>query len=190
MFHSSRAKNFLITGRPGSGKTTACMRIVEILRKRGIEVDGFISREVRRGGSRIGFELIDLKTGERDWLAHISIRSPFRVSKYGVNPDAVRKIAIGAIDRALRESDVVVIDEIAKMELTVPEFENKVIEALDSDKIVLATIQLKKSHPAIARIKSREDIEMIYLNPENRDEVPEMVARKILNILGSSPQSI
>ncbi|RLE84656.1 MAG: NTPase, partial [Thermoprotei archaeon] len=48
-------KNVLVTGRPGIGKTTAVLRAAEELRRRGLRIGGMVSREVRRGGVRVGF---------------------------------------------------------------------------------------------------------------------------------------
>jgi nucleoside-triphosphatase len=60
------AKNVLVTGRPGVGKTTAVTRAVEELKKHGLRVGGFISREERKEGVRTGFVVIDLETSEGD----------------------------------------------------------------------------------------------------------------------------
>jgi len=51
-------KIFFLTGRPGIGKTTVLLRIVEKLKKEGLKVDGLISREVREDGARVGFKII------------------------------------------------------------------------------------------------------------------------------------
>jgi hypothetical protein len=48
-------KNFLLTGRPGSGKSTVIGRTVELLRERGVRVGGVVCPEVREGGGRVGF---------------------------------------------------------------------------------------------------------------------------------------
>jgi len=61
-----------VTGRPGIGKTTVLLNATEKLKARGYIVGGMISREVRQNGSRVGFELVDLKTTEKGWLAHIN----------------------------------------------------------------------------------------------------------------------
>jgi len=51
-----------ITGPPGSGKTTTVIRVAEMLRRRGYTVGGMITRELREGRTRVGFEIEDLLT--------------------------------------------------------------------------------------------------------------------------------
>ena len=59
----------LLTGAPGVGKTTVLTKTVDALKAKGINVGGMISREVREGGVRVGFEILDLSSGKRGWLA-------------------------------------------------------------------------------------------------------------------------
>ena len=48
---------FLLTGRPGCGKTTLIRRLVEGL---GVSAGGFYTEEIRRGSRREGFALVTL----------------------------------------------------------------------------------------------------------------------------------
>src|SRR3990170_3204199 len=75
----------LLTGRPGCGKTTL---IRETVRALGVSASGFYTEEVRAGGRRLGFDLITLD-GRRACLASVHSRSRLRVSKYGVEMDAL-----------------------------------------------------------------------------------------------------
>ncbi|MEM4473756.1 MAG: nucleoside-triphosphatase [Candidatus Bathyarchaeia archaeon] len=56
----------LVTGKPGSGKTTAILKVAEALKAEGYRIGGMISREVREEGTRVGFEIIDLNSYNRD----------------------------------------------------------------------------------------------------------------------------
>ena len=78
----------LSTGDPGCGKTTL---IQHVLAELSVPAGGFYTQEVREGGTRKGFEIITLD-GRRAILAHVNIRGPKKVGKYGVNLAArVRK---------------------------------------------------------------------------------------------------
>ena len=104
---------YLLTGRPGTGKTSLVKQAVaEMKGKAG----GFYTEEIRSGGARQGFRLVTLD-GHSTILAHIDIHSPYRVSKYGVDIDSLDKVGVAALYKASRQCELVVIDEIGKMEL-------------------------------------------------------------------------
>jgi len=162
--------NILITGKPGVGKTTLIRKLIEEL---NLDAGGFYTQEMRIGGRRVGFKIITLD-GEESILAHVDIKSPYRVSKYGVNLEGLEKVGVESIWRALEENDIVVIDEIGKMELFSPRFKEAVNSALNSDKIVLATILLAPN-PYTDKIKRRQDVKLFYLTQENRGKIKEEI---------------
>jgi len=159
-------KAYLLSGAPGSGKTTI---IKEVLSKVGKSAGGFYTEEIRDQGIRQGFRIITLD-GKNATLAHSGIRSPYRVSKYGVDISSMDEVAIPAVREAIRSRDIVVIDEIGKMELFSYSFRDAVIEALESEKRVLGTIMLA-SHPWADVVKRRAEVEIISVTRFNRSEV-------------------
>ncbi|MEM5798681.1 MAG: nucleoside-triphosphatase, partial [Candidatus Aenigmatarchaeota archaeon] len=130
--------NILITGRPGCGKSRLLQEIVKEL---NLKVGGIVTPEIRKRGERIGFEIVDIATGKRQLMAGIGIKGP-KVSKYGVNISAI-EFGIKAIERAIKEAELIVIDEIGKMELCHPDFDAAVRKAFLCGKPVLACVQLK-----------------------------------------------
>ncbi|MGB9756561.1 MAG: nucleoside-triphosphatase, partial [Candidatus Bathyarchaeales archaeon] len=72
----------LLTGSPGIGKTTVLLKASTALKAKGYSVGGMISREVRLCGTRVGFEILDLKSGTRGWLAHVNQPTGPQVGKY------------------------------------------------------------------------------------------------------------
>jgi len=176
-------KAFLLTGRPGVGKTTVLLRVVEKLRRQGFNIGGLISREVREDGFRVGFKIIDLDSGREGWLAHVRQPVGPKVGKYRVCMRDLESIGVEAILRATRESHVAVIDEIGPMELFSQLFRKAVIEALNSEKTILGTIHYRGKTPFIAEIKRREDVKIIEVTRRNREELPEEICRDVLRIL-------
>lgn len=165
-------KALLITGKPGCGKTTLIR--VALARSRA-GAGGFYTEEIRERGRRCGFRIVTLD-GRNAVLAHVDIHSPYRVGQYGVDLKILEGIAVPAIRDAISAHNVVVIDEIGKMELFSPRFREAVLEALGSGKKVLATIMLTKS-PFADRLKSRPDVSTVMLDRDNWQAVLSGVVR-------------
>ncbi len=164
--------NLLITGFPGCGKSTLVNRIADRVKQEGLKVGGISTPEFRLDtGRRGGFLIHDIATGAEQVMASIDISSPVKVGRYGVNLNAIREIGVTAIDYATTSAELIVIDEIGKMELTVPEFQRAVVMAFDSSKPVLGTIGLKLKTHFVNQIKNRNDVTILTLTPEVRPTV-------------------
>jgi len=150
------SKVILLTGPPGCGKTTLIRRIVDAIQ---MPAGGFYTREIREQGVRKGFEIITLD-GQRGILAHVGIRSTKRISKYGVDLAVLDSLAVAAIEEAVAEQRLVVIDEIGPMEILSDRFCRVVIQALESPSFVLGTIA-KRSMPFTDRVKSMPGVKVI-----------------------------
>ena len=158
----------LLTSQPGVGKTTLIKTVIE--RMGSVNMAGFYTTEIRFRGSRRGFELQGL-SGERRTLAHVEIDSLHRVGRYGVDTKGFETF-LATMDLLSPDVDLIVIDEIGKMELFSNRFRDLVCEALNSDKQVLATISLK-GNEFIREIKQRSDIRLLEVTHGNRDRLAE-----------------
>jgi len=164
----------LLTGKPGTGKTAL---IKEALARTKVKGGGFYTEEIRTGGIRQGFRIVTID-GQEAILAHVGISSPYQVSKYRVDTDTLNRVGVSALRRALKEADLIVIDEIGKMELLSPWFREAVTQAINSGKKVLGTIMLNP-HPFADEIKRYPEVETLLVTRDNRTEV----MRKVLNWL-------
>lgn len=173
----------LLTGNPGVGKTTVLTKAVNILKESGVCVGGMISREVRENGARVGFEILDLTSGRRGWLAHINQQGGPQVGKYRVNLSDLDAVGAAAIAEAAEKCAAVAIDEIGPMELFSEKFKEAVQKVLESQKPTVAIIHWKTNDKLIKAAKSREDAEILTVTQENRDKLPEIIAQKILDAL-------
>ncbi|MFN3476085.1 MAG: NTPase [Candidatus Methylomirabilales bacterium] len=168
-------KAFLITGRPGVGKTTLLKRIVE---KLPLKVGGFYTEEIREGGKRVGFKITTLD-GEEGLLSRVGFPSPFKVGRYGVDLQSFERIGVEALRRALKECDLLVVDEIGKMELSSETFRAVLEEALKRGKSLLGTI-LEKPHPWIDQFKARPGVFLFRLTERNREEIERELLDQLL----------
>ena len=171
----------LLTGNPGVGKTTVLTKAVSTLKQKGYCVGGMISREVRKGGTRVGFELLDLNGGRRGWLARVNQKHGPQVGKYRVNLEDLDAIGAEAITEAVAQCDIIAIDEIGPMELFSEKFKQATRKALESRKPVLAVVHWKAKDRLIREAKNREDTEMFTVTQENRDKLPEAIVEKAVS---------
>ncbi len=171
----------LLTGGPGVGKTTI---IKQALDSTHIKAGGFFTEEIRESGVRRGFRLVTLD-GESAILAHTGIKSPYRVSRYGVDIEGLDRVGVAALREATRVRDVVVIDEIGKMELFSPDFREAVLESVNNDKRVLGTIMLS-SHPWADQIRQNPNVFIITVTRTNHRDVLEQVLQWLDSTINDS----
>ena len=161
--------NILIRGKPRSGKSTLIQKLVKLLKQQGKKIGGIITPEIREK-QRLGFEIIDMMTGERGILAHVNQEEGPKISRYRVNLHDLVDIGVKAIRKAIEgNADFIIIDEIGKMELFSEEFKAVVWEALDLQKVLGTIGQI--SHPFVSKIYGRGDLKVFSLGPQNRDAV-------------------
>ena len=175
-----------LTGYPGIGKTTVIKKVVESLKSAGLNIGGFISYEVREKGRRVGFRILDLKTGQEGWLAHIKQPVGPRISKYKVNLKDLENVGVKSLENAIKQADLIVIDEIGPMELFSGSFRIAVKKAIESDKAILGTIHYRARDPLIKMIKNCKDINIMEVTVANRNDLPKRILEKFLSLLSIS----
>ena len=178
----SRPPRYFYTGKPGVGKSTIVKRIVEEAKRLGCKVGGIAAPEVRLGGRRVGFRLVDVGRGVEGWLAKTGHLGP-RIGKYGVVVEDVERIGVPALQYALRECDIIVIDEIGPMELIVPQLKEAIRQALESPKPLVGVVHrtLRSRHPDIYRLVAGSG-RIILVTEDNRERLLEeapIVAEKL-----------
>lgn len=160
------------------GKTTVLTRTVGVLKKQGHSVGGMLSSEVRESGVRVGFEILDVASNSRGWLAQVNLKGGPQLGKYRVNVADLNSVGVQAITQAVGTCEVVVIDEIGPMELFSEKFKEAVRQALESRKLVIAVMHWKAQNQLITEVRNRGDAETVVVTVENREKLPELLAEK------------
>lgn len=129
--------NIFITGRPQTGKSTLVKKVKEDLEKSGFDVGGILTPEIRVGKKREGFKIVSTD-GWKGVLASKETLGP-KFAGYKINMEDLRTAA-DKIENFLETKDIIIIDEIGKMEFFSDKFKKIVDKAIESDKKLLAVL--------------------------------------------------
>ncbi len=177
------SRNLFLTSRPGAGKTTAIQRALGQLSP--VRLGGFTTAEIRDERGRLGFYAAGLD-GPRIVLAHVRLRSPHRVGRYGVDVTSFERDIVPLLDPRRHDVDLFVVDEIGKMECFSPRFRAVILELLEDPRPVLGTIALRGS-PFIEQVRRRPDVRLVEVTPSNRDSLPDLIAALVRPWLDNLP---
>jgi len=166
-----------LTGVPGVGKSTVVGLVAEKMKLDSLTVGGMTSGDLRSGSARVGFEIRNLMTNEVGVLAHVNQATGPKIGKYRVNGEDLDKVGAEAISSAVKDADLIVIDEVGPMELTSARFKDAVQAALGCGKPVLGTVHRNAQDPLVREIRSGQRIEVIEVTRENRDTLVDILAQ-------------
>jgi nucleoside-triphosphatase len=138
-----------ITGLPGSGKTQTLLRIIQLLEQ------------------------------EDAVFAHEKLKSRIRSGRYGVNLAALEDLGARALKEAREGADVIVIDEVGKMEVESELFTKSVVDTLDTNKSIVMTLHKKSRNPLLQDIRRRDELRLLEVTPVNKN----LLAFKIVHLL-------
>ncbi|MFP4170804.1 MAG: NTPase [Methanomassiliicoccales archaeon] len=161
-----------ITGLPGAGKTHALLKVIEMLEDQEMKVGGMVTQPIIEERKRTGFRLVDWITKEEAVLAHVDIQSKVKVARFGVDLKALENLGVPALKRAQEEADVIVVDEVGRMEVESEVFVNTVKDALDEDTPIILTLHKKSRNPLLQDIRRRDDVRILEVTPINRNLLP------------------
>lgn len=178
---SSKSPKILLTGPPGCGKTTTLIRITANLDPG--KVAGFYTQEIRQNNTRKGFRWKRLD-GPDGILAHIDIKGPPRVGKYGVDVAGFEKSVLPVLDTEHDYTELFVIDEIGKMECLSGKFVAAIRRLFASDRAVLATVA-KKGTGLISEVKNHPGVKLFNLTHQEQDKTVAEISQ-ILSFLKKS----
>lgn len=109
---------YIITGAIGEGKTTQVQKLVEELKAGNVSVKGIYSPRIMADGKTTGYDVVDIDSGLRVPFLRVDSESESKkIGRYSINPAAI-EAGLESLSVALDSNpDVIVADEIGKMEL-------------------------------------------------------------------------
>lgn len=161
-----------ITGLPGAGKTQSLTRVIEMLEKEGKIVGGMITQPVVEHNRRTGFYVMNWLSKEKEIFAHIRFSSKIVIGRYGVNLETLDIVGVKALEQAGEQAEIIVIDEIGKMEVESDRFVDAVKNVLDLEKTVIMTLHKKSRNALLQEIRRRDDVRILEVTPINRNLLP------------------
>jgi nucleoside-triphosphatase len=161
-----------ITGLPNAGKTQALIKVIEMLEEGDQKVGGMITEPITKNNRRVGFYVMDWITKDKDVLAHVDFDSKIVVGRYKVNLNALESIGVNAIESAGETCDIIIIDEVGRMEVESEKFVEVVKRILEEDKPLILTLHKKSRNPLLQDIRRRDDVRILEVTPINRNLLP------------------
>ncbi|MEM1535841.1 MAG: NTPase [Candidatus Pacearchaeota archaeon] len=162
-----------ISGLPGCGKTTLMLELVKELKAKNKKVAGIITKQILNNKKREGFLIEDLTSNKQEMLASIKQKEGPKVGKYRVNVNGIGKIVEEA-EKNFENADIIIIDEIGRMEFFSEAFKAMLRKLIDSDKKIIATL-----HRAYVEKYRKQGI-FIWLEKDKLQEVK----NKIISLIG------
>ena len=167
-----------ITGLPNVGKTSTLIKIVEKLEHDDFEVGGMVTEAVLDGDRRVGVSVRDWRSDASGVFAHMDYETKAKVETdegvFFVRTDVLENVGVKAIKDAMADEnvDIIIIDEVGKMEMHSQKFCDTVKEALDCPKPVIMTLHKKSRNPLLQDIRRRDDVRILEVTPVNKNLLP------------------
>ncbi|MEE9151820.1 MAG: nucleoside-triphosphatase, partial [Thermoplasmata archaeon] len=79
---------------------------------------------------------------------------------------------VNAIENANKDCDIIIIDEVGKMEVESERFVEVVKKVLEEDKPLILTLHKKSRNPLLQDIRRRDDVRILEVTPINRNLLP------------------
>lgn len=171
----------LLTGPPRSGKSRLLRQLAE--RYPG-NAGGYLVQEILDSDRRrAGFELLvvwsgpgsGLRTVSRSVLARLEPWTPHRVGRYWLEEATVMR-AVQALDAAMHEGGLVLVDEIGPLQIGVPAFRDALSRCFDQAGPLLGSISTV-ADPFLDSLRARPGLRLLEVNRQNSRHIAEGIHR-------------
>lgn len=110
---------FILTGAQGSGKTSLLKELIPLIRQNGRSVAGIRAPAVIDLGTRVGYNVEDIRTGDTLPLCRTGHRiAAVSIGPFGFDREGLRFGSAALSLDAVAQRDVVIVDEVGPLEMT------------------------------------------------------------------------
>ena len=170
----------ILTGKIGTGKTTACRKAVKKAVEKGLKAGGILTPPIYEDGKKTGFYAEDLSTGER-WVLGSKDTDPgaagtvFGMYRFLISGFAR---AYGVLKTAMADRcGLIVLDEIGPLEVVHKKGFWRILEPLFDHKDAYLLLVVRPSLiEDVKRMLGDRKITVFTLDRENRDDLPGKIA--------------
>ncbi len=168
-----------ISGALGPQKSETIKSIIKMLDEEGFDVGGMVTEPIMEDNKRVGFQVMDWSTKEKAVFSHLDLQSSVEVKGYGVNLDSLNEVGVKAIKNAAKENDIILIDEIGKMQVESEKFCETIRSIYEVNKPLIITFEKKSRNTLLQDLRRRDDVRMLELTNVNKDLLPYKVVELI-----------
>ena len=166
-----KIKNIFVTGGLKTGKSTVIQKVLTEMDY--LKIGGFRTMPIMENNSRSGFSLNSFD-GQSFVFAHTNLTSKLKFDIYRYDASVFENNGVSILERALKDSELIVMDEIGVMEKETIRFRESVLHCLDAPIPVLGAFQ-KRAAWFYEILKERKDTKIFFVDEGNRDKIHEEI---------------
>lgn len=180
ILHQRSPHIFIITGHPGSGKTTYLSELIVSLGEKNISLTGFLAPVSSPDYQHRSYEIQNIETGERLPLAtRKMIIGWTRVGDFFFNPEAIRAGNRILNNPGISEYDLIVVDEIGPFELNDRIWADSVSGLLSLSDATMIWVVRKNLVQEVMRKWNLKNTNIIDIEFIKEPEAEEMILSKL-----------
>ncbi len=178
-------RKIFIGGKSGAGKSFLVSRLIDDIKKSGMEVGGYCTKQYRDREDEDGEYLIYIYpagAGERRDTEENFVGT-CRLGRRKIRTEVFEKYGMDLLNN-MSEGAIAVFDEVGFFEADVPAFTEKVLEILNSERCCITVVKEKYGVPYIDAVRAlggKEGAVFVTVTEENREELYLQLAEIIQN---------